>query len=79
MRAPDALPSVPSGLGRYVLVLSGGEAVVHSMSTTGDRGLAGAFNANVIRRSLGSKLIRMEFATPEEKAAAGPPMPHGDF
>ncbi|HEY6147922.1 MAG TPA: L,D-transpeptidase [Thermoanaerobaculia bacterium] len=30
VRPPDALPSVPSGLGRYVLVLSGGEAVVHS-------------------------------------------------
>jgi hypothetical protein len=27
---PNPLPSVPSGLGKYVLVLSGGEAVVHS-------------------------------------------------
>lgn len=27
---PNPLPTIPSGLGRYVLVLSGGEAVVHS-------------------------------------------------
>lgn len=30
VRPPDELPSVHAGLGRYVLVLSGGEAVVHS-------------------------------------------------
>lgn len=30
IQPPDGSPAVPSGLGRYVLVLSGGEAVVHS-------------------------------------------------
>ena len=30
VKPPDASPSIPAGLGRYVLVLSGGDAVVHS-------------------------------------------------
>jgi hypothetical protein len=30
VKPPDASEAVPAGLGRYVLVLSGGEAVVHS-------------------------------------------------
>jgi hypothetical protein len=35
VKPPDSPPSIPAGLGRYVLVLSGGDAVVHSPPPAG--------------------------------------------